>query len=247
MTRMKVAVFGAKGRMGAEICRAVEEASGLDLVAALDVGDDRDAARGADVAIDFTVPDAVMGNLEWCAANGVHAVVGTTGFTPERLDQVERWFTEAGCNVVVASNYAIGSLLMMKFAEIAAPFFESVEIIELHHPNKVDAPSGTAVTTAQRIAKARAQASCAPVPDATTQEIPGARGADVDGIRVHSVRQRGLFANQEVRFGNEGEQLTLVENGFARSAYMPGILAAVRAVPGLPGLTVGIEELLGIN
>ncbi|MFT3877692.1 MAG: 4-hydroxy-tetrahydrodipicolinate reductase [Propioniciclava sp.] len=244
---MKVAVFGAKGRMGAEICRAVEEAPDLELVAALDVGDDPASAGAADVVIDFTVPDAVMANLEWCAGHGVHAVVGTTGFTPERLAQVEQWFTQAGRNVVVASNYAIGSLLMMKFAEIAAPFFESVEIIELHHPNKVDAPSGTAVTTAQRIAQARAKAGCAPVPDATTQEIPGARGADVGGIRVHAVRQRGLFANQEVRFGNEGEQLTIVENGFARSAYMPGILAAVRAVPTLPGLTQGIEELLGIN
>lgn len=247
MARMKVAVFGAKGRMGAEICRAVREAPDLELVAALDVGDDRDAAGAADVAIDFTVPDAVMANLEWCARNGVHAVVGTTGFTRDRLDQVGRWFAEGGCNAVVASNYAIGSLLMMRFAEIAAPFFESVEIIELHHPNKVDAPSGTAVTTAQRIARVRAESGCDPVPDATTQEVPGARGAEIDGIRVHAVRQRGLFANQEVRFGNEGEQLTIVENGFARSAYLPGILAAVRAVPGLPGLTVGIESILGLG
>ncbi len=232
--------------MGQEICRAVEAAPDLELVARIDIGDDPAPAADADVAIDFTVPDAVMGNLEWCASNGVHAVVGTTGFTPERLAQVERWFAEGGRNVIVASNYSIGSLLMMKFAEVAAPFFESVEIIELHHPDKVDAPSGTAVTTAQRIARAREAAGSPAVPDATTQELPGARGAEVNGIRVHSVRQRGLFANQEVRLGNEGEQLIIAENGFARSAYMPGVLTAVRAVPTLPGLTVGIESLLGI-
>lgn len=244
---LKVAVFGARGRMGREICRAVEDAEDLDLVAALDAGDDLDSAEGADVAVDFTVPDAVLGNLEWCASHGVHAVVGTTGFTPERLDRVRALFADGGANAIVASNYSIGSLLMMRFAEIAAPFFESVEIIELHHPDKVDAPSGTAATTAERIARARAGAGCAPVPDATTQEVPGARGADLEGIRVHSVRQRGLFANQEVRFGNEGEQLVITENGFTRGSYMPGVLTAIRAVPGLPGVTVGIESLLGIG
>lgn len=244
---MKVAVFGAKGRMGAEVCRAVEGAEDLRLVAALDAGDDLVSAADADVVVDFTVPDAVMGNLSWCAQNGVHAVVGTTGFTPERLDAVRALVREAGVHVVIASNYSIGSILMMKFAEIAAPFFESVEIVELHHPFKVDAPSGTAVTTAQRVAAARAAANCPPVPDATTQEQDGARGAQVDGIRIHSVRQRGLFANQEVRFGNEGEQLVITENGFDRSAYMPGVLAAVRAVRGLPGLTIGIEGLLGLS
>lgn len=243
---LKVAVFGARGRMGQEICRAVEGAEGLELVAALDIGDDRDAARGADVAIDFTVPDAVMGNVEWCTGQGIHLVVGTTGITPERLERIRELVAAGGANAVVASNYSIGSLLMMKFAEIAGPFFESVEIIELHHPMKVDAPSGTAVTTAGRIAAARAAAGVGPSPDATEIDPDGARGARIDGISVHSVRQRGLFANQEVRFGNEGEQLVITENGFTRGAYMPGVLAAVRAVPTLPGLTVGIESLLGI-
>lgn len=243
---LKVAVFGARGRMGQEICRAVEGAEGLELVAALDIGDDRDAARGADVAIDFTVPDAVMGNVEWCTGQGIHLVVGTTGITPERLERIRELVAAGGANAVVASNYSIGSLLMMKFAEIAAPFFESVEIIELHHPMKVDAPSGTAVTTAGRIAAARAAAGVGPSPDATEIDPDGARGARIDGISVHSVRQRGLFANQEVRFGNEGEQLVITENGFTRGAYMPGVLAAVRAVPTLPGLTIGIESLLGI-
>lgn len=243
---LKVAVFGAKGRMGVEVCRAVEAADDLELVAALDVGDDRAAGAHADVAIDFTVPDAVMANLEWCAEQGVHAVVGTTGFSPERLERVRELFADGRANAIVASNYSIGSLLMMKFAEIAAPFFESVEIIELHHPMKVDAPSGTAVTTAGRIAAARAAAGLGETPDATEIDPDGARGAKVDGISVHSVRQRGLFANQEVRFGNEGEQLVITENGFTRAAYMPGVLTAVRAVPTLPGLTVGIESLLGI-
>lgn len=244
---LKVAVLGAKGRMGATVCRAVEAAEGLELVAALDAGDDLTPAAQADVAVDFTVPDAVMANLEWCAANGVHAVVGTTGFTPEKLDRVRQLFDGTAAHAIVASNYSIGSLLMMKFSEIAAPFFESVEIIELHHPNKVDAPSGTAVTTAGKIAAARAAAGLGATPDATTEETDGARGADIDGIRVHSVRQRGLFANQEVRFGNEGEQLIIAENGFDRSSYMPGVLTAVRAVPDLPGVTVGIESLLGLG
>ncbi len=243
---LKVAVFGAKGRMGAEVCRAVEAADDLELVAALDAGEDRSPAAGADVVVDFTVPDAVMGNLEWCAAQGLHAVVGTTGITTERLETIRALYADGRANAIVASNYAVGSLLMMKFAEIAAPFFESVEIIELHHPMKVDAPSGTAVTTAGRIAAARAAAGVPESPDATESDPDGARGAKVDGISVHSVRQRGLFANQEVRFGNEGEQLVITENGFTRTSYMPGVLAAIRAVPDLPGVTVGIESILGI-
>lgn len=244
---MKVAVFGAQGRMGAEVCRAVEAADDLELIAALDVGDDRTPALDADVAVDFTVPDAVMANVEWCARHGVHVVVGTTGITPERLDHLRALFTDGPAHAIVASNYSIGSLLMMRFAELAAPFFESVEIIELHHPMKVDAPSGTAVTTAGRIAAARRAAGLGESPDATELDPYGARGAKVDGISVHSVRQRGLFANQEVRFGNEGEQLVLTENGFTRAAYMPGVIAAVRAVPDLPGVTVGIEGILGIG
>ena len=243
---MRIAVFGAKGRMGAEVCRAVEAADGLELVAALDEGDDRSAAADAEVAVDFTVPDAVMGNLEWCAERGVHAVVGTTGFTPERLERARELFAGAGANVVIAANYSIGALLMMAWARQAARHYESVEVIELHHPQKVDAPSGTAATTARLIAAARADAGLGAVPDATTQD-EGARGAVVDGIHVHGVRLRGLFANQQVLFGNEGEGLTITHNSYTRASYMPGVLAAVRAVPTLPGLTVGIESLLGIG
>ena len=244
---MKVAVFGAKGRMGDEVCRAVEASQDLELVAALDLDDDPTPAKDADVAVDFTVPDAVMGNLEWCAANGVHAVVGTTGFTPEKLERVRGLFADSDANVIVASNYSIGAILMMEWAAQAARYYESVEIIELHHPNKVDAPSGTAATTAGKIAAARAGVDAPPIPDATSDEPDGARGALVNGVRVHSVRQRGLFANQQVLFGNEGEALTITHNSFTRASYMPGVLTAVRAVPDLPGLTVGIEGLLGIG
>lgn len=244
---MKVAVFGAKGRMGDEVCRAVEASQDLELVAALDLDDDPTPAKDADVAVDFTVPDAVMGNLEWCAANGVHAVVGTTGFTPEKLERVRGLFADSDANVIVASNYSIGAILMMEWAAQAARYYESVEIIELHHPNKVDAPSGTAATTAGKIAAARAGVDAPPIPDATTDDPDGARGALVNGVRVHSVRQRGLFANQQVLFGNEGEALTITHNSFTRASYMPGVLTAVRAVPDLPGLTVGIEGLLGIG
>jgi len=243
---MKVAVFGARGRMGQEVCRVVEAADDLELVAAIDVGDDRAAALEADVVVDFTVPDAVMDNLAWCAGHGVHAVVGTTGFTPQMLDSVRGLFDGSGANAVVAANYSIGGLLMMAWAEQAARLYESVEVVELHHPHKVDAPSGTAVTTARRIAAARAAAGLGPVPDAPPHDPDGARGAVVDGVHVHAVRMRGLFANQQVVFGNEGEGLTITHNSFDRSSYMPGVLAAVRAVPTLPGVTVGIEGLLGL-
>ncbi|WP_040157473.1 4-hydroxy-tetrahydrodipicolinate reductase [Nigerium massiliense] len=244
---MKVAVFGAKGRMGVTICQAVEAAEDLELVAAIDDGDDREPAAQADVAIDFTVPDAVMGNVAWCIEHGVHVVVGTTGIGEDEYAQVRGWLKGKDSNVIIASNYSVGSLLLMHFAEQAAPFFESVEVIELHHPNKVDAPSGTAKTTAGKIAAARKAAGLGPTPDATRIDPGHARGAEIDGIHVHAVRQRGLFANQEVRFGNEGEQLVLVENGFTRESYMPGVLTAVRAVPSQPGLTIGIERLLGIG
>lgn len=244
---MKVAVFGADGRMGQEICAAVEAAPDLELVARIDADDDRSGALGSDVAIDFTHPDVVMDNIAWCLDNGIHVVVGTTGMTDERLDQVRAWLAAApGVNALVASNFSIAAVLMMAFAAKAAPFFESAEIIELHHPRKVDAPSGTAVTTARKMAEARAAAGSAPMPDATTIDPDGARGAQVDGIHVHSVRLSGLFAHQEVVLGNPGEMLTIRDDGFQRSAYMPGILAGVRAVVERPGLTVGIEEILGI-
>lgn len=244
---MRVAVFGAGGRMGAEVCRAVEAADDLELVAAVDAGDDRSAVEAADVVVDFTVPDAVMDNVAWCVERGIHMVVGTTGFTQERLDRVrELTAARPGVGVLVAPNFSIGAVLMMHFAEQAARFFESAEIIELHHPNKVDAPSGTAQATATRIGRARAEAGLGPVPDATTSGLPGARGAEVAGIHVHGVRLRGLIAHQEVLFGAEGETLTIRHDSLDRAGFMPGVLAAVRAVGGLPGLTVGIDSLLGL-
>lgn len=244
---IKVAVFGSKGRMGQEICAAVEQAADLELVAAVDAGDDRTAVEQADVVIDFTLPDAVMDNIKWCIDHGIHAVVGTTGFSPAKYEQVREWLAEApDANVLIASNFSIAAVLMMHFAAKAAPFFESVEVIELHHPRKVDAPSGTAQTTAEKIAAARLAAGCAEMPDATTKQLDGARGAVVDGVHVHAVRLQGLFAHQEVVFGNPGEMLTIRDDSFHRSSYMPGILTAVRAVAQRPGLTIGIEELLGI-
>ena len=243
---MKVAVFGSRGRMGAEVVRAVESAEELELVAAVDAGDDRAAVEAADVVVDFTHPDVVMDNIAWCAERGIHVVVGTTGFNDELLASVAQLAEQAGVGVLVASNFSIGAVLMMHFSAQAARFFESVEVIELHHPDKVDAPSGTSSTTAGKIAAARAEAGLGPVPDATAQSLPGARGAEVGGIHVHSVRLRGLIAHQEVLFGGEGETLTIRHDSLDRVSFMPGVLSAVRAVPGLPGLTVGIEAVLGL-
>lgn len=243
---IKVAVFGAKGRMGQRICQAVEQADDMELVAQIDMGDARDAAKGADVAIDFTVPDSVLANIEWCLANDIHVVVGTTGFTDEKYEQVRQWQVSSKANALIASNFSIAAVLMMSFAAKAAPYFESAEIIELHHPDKVDAPSGTAQTTARAISQAREQAGCAQMPDATQIDPHGARGAQVDGVHIHAVRSRGLFAHQEVILGNPGEQLTIRDDSFDRGSYMPGILSAVRAVPNRPGLTVGLDDLLGV-
>jgi 4-hydroxy-tetrahydrodipicolinate reductase len=246
MTR--VGVFGARGRMGAEVCRAVQSAADLELVAAIDLGDERTPAEAAEVVVDFTHPDAVMDNIFWCIDQGIHTVVGTTGFTGERLEKISKSLAEHdGTGVLVAPNFSIGAVLMMRFAEQAAPFYESVEVIELHHPDKADAPSGTAANTARRIAVARTSAALAAPPDATVQELPGARGAQVDGIRVHGVRLRGLVAHQEVLFGAEGETLTIRHDSLDRVSFMPGVLAAVRAISSRPGLTVGIEPILGIG
>lgn len=245
---MDVAVFGANGRMGAEVCRAVGRADDLELVAGIDFGDPKEDAAAATVVVDFTHPDAVMDNLRWCIERGIHVVVGTTGFTPERLDQVREWLVaEPEVGVIIAANFSVGALLMMEVARRAAPFFDSVEIVELHHPNKADAPSGTATTTAQMIAAAREKAGAGPIPDATETEVPGARGADIDGIRVHAVRLKGLVAHQEVLFGTEGETLRVRHDSFDRTSFMPGVLAAVRAVPDRPGLTLGIEAILGLE
>lgn len=244
---MKVGVFGANGRMGSTVCEAVQGAEDMDLVARLGLGDDRAPAEQAQVMVDFTQPSAVMDNIHWCIEHGVHAVVGTTGFTDERIDQVRGWLAAApGVGVVIASNFSIGAVLMMAFAAKAAPFFDSVEIIELHHPRKLDAPSGTAVSTAARVAAAREQSGCSPMPDATEHALDGARGARVDGVHVHSVRLQGLVAHQEVLMGTSGETFTLRDDSFDRVSFMPGVLAAVRAVPTRVGLTVGMDEILGL-
>jgi len=239
-----VAVLGARGRMGAEVVRAVEAADDLELAGAFDVGDALDLS-GADVAVDFTHPDAVMGNLRACLDAGVHAVVGTTGFDAERLDELRGWLDGApGVGVLVAPNFGVAAVLMMQFAAQAARFFDSVEIVELHHPGKADAPSGTARRTAQLVAQAREGMPA--MPDATSTALEGARGADVDGVRVHAVRLAGLVAHQEVLLGGEGETLTLRHDSYDRASFMPGVLRGVRAVAGRPGLTVGLEELLDL-
>ena len=241
---LKVGVIGAKGRMGAEVCRAVEAAPDLELVAALDAGDDLAPLEAADVVVEFTVPAAVMDNLRWCVERGLDVVVGTTGFDDAKLDAVRGWLASSRSHVVIAANYSVGSLLMMRFAELAAPFFESVEVIELHHPQKADAPSGTATRTAQLIAEARK--GLPPNPDATSTGLEGARGADVDGIPVHSVRLRGLVAHQEVLFGTQGETLTIRHDSIDRTSFVPGVLLGVREAAKYPGLTIGIETLMGL-
>jgi 4-hydroxy-tetrahydrodipicolinate reductase len=250
----KVAVIGASGRMGSEAVRAVEGTPGLSLVGAYGSGDDLGDLGGADVAVELTVPAASPGNVAHCVERGVHVVVGTTGWDDARLETLRGQLAAAppaasgaGVGVLIAPNFAIGALLMMSFAAKAAPFFESVEVIELHHPAKVDAPSGTAARTATMIGQARSEAGCPPVPDATTHDPDGARGARVDGIPVHSVRLRGLTAHQEVLLGNAGEMLTLRHDSFDRGSFMPGVIAAVRAVPDHPGLTVGLEHYLGLG
>jgi 4-hydroxy-tetrahydrodipicolinate reductase len=247
-TRIAVAVIGADGRMGREVCRAVEAAPDLDLAGRYDVGDELGDLAGAQVAVDFTVPDATLDNVRQVIEAGVHAVVGTTGWTQERLDLVRAALADRPhTGVLIAPNFAIGSLLLMRFAEQAARFYESVEVVELHHPDKVDAPSGTALRTAQILAAARADAGLPAPPDATTTDPGGARGAAVDGIHVHAVRLRGLVAHEEVLFGAAGEQLTLRHDSFDRVSFMPGVLAGVRAVVDRPGLTVGLEQILDLH
>ena len=240
MTR--VAVLGALGRMGATVCAAVEAADDLSLVASLDEGWQPGDLGDAEVAVDFTHPDVVMGNIQACVERGVHVVVGTTGFDDARLDTVRGWLRDApSVGVVIAPNFGLGAVLMMRFAEQAAPFFDSVEIVELHHPGKADAPSGTARATASRIAAARGGRSN---PDATTSALDGARGASVDGVPVHSVRLAGLVAHQEVLLGSAGETLTIRHDSTDRASFMPGVLLAVRAVVARPGLTLGLDPLL---
>jgi 4-hydroxy-tetrahydrodipicolinate reductase len=233
--------------MGSEACRAVDAAEDLELVARVGHGDELGDLGGAQVAVELTVPDASPGHVRYCVERGIHAVVGTTGWDDSRLDALERQLGEApGVGVLIAPNFAIGAILMMQFAQQAARFYESVEVIELHHPDKLDAPSGTAARTARLIADARARAGLGEVPDATTHDPDGARGARVDGIPVHAVRLRGLVAHQEVLFGGVGEMLTLRHDSFDRASFMPGVLAGVRQVGDHPRLTVGLEHYLGL-
>ncbi|MBM7090172.1 4-hydroxy-tetrahydrodipicolinate reductase [Streptomyces sp. SID8111] len=250
MSKLRVAVLGAKGRIGSEAVRAVEAAEDMELVAALGSGDKLETLVEADaqVVVELTTPASVMGNLDFCVRHGIHAVVGTTGWTDERLAQLKGWLDQfPRVGVLIAPNFSIGAVLTMKFAQIAAPYFESVEVVELHHPNKVDAPSGTAARTAQLIAEARRSAGSAPAPDATVTALDGARGADVDGVPVHSVRLRGLLAHQEVLLGGEGETLTVRHDSLHHSSFMPGILLGTRRVVSTPGLTFGLEHFLDLN
>lgn len=247
MSDINVGVLGARGRMGAEVCRAVGEAADMELVAAVDTGDPFDPLGQAEVVVDFTHPDAVMDNLRWCVERGLHAVVGTTGFDEERIETLRGWLGDApGVGVLVAPNFSVGAVLMMRFAQQAAGFFDSAEIVELHHPKKADAPSGTARRTAGLIDRARRDAGAGRSPDATTSQLVGARGADVDDVRVHSVRLSGLVAHQEVLLGGHDETLTIRHDSLARTSFMPGVLLGVRRVRVTPGLTVGLESFLGL-
>jgi 4-hydroxy-tetrahydrodipicolinate reductase len=233
--------------MGAAATAAIDAAEDLELVARLGSGDQHGSLTdaGAQVAVDLTRPDAVIDNVRFCVEHGIHVVVGTSGMTPDRLAEVGSWLgDDPRVGVVVAPNFAVGAVLMMRFAAQAAPWFESVEVVELHHPDKADAPSGTARRTAELVAAARREAGLGPVPDATTSDPDGARGADVDGVHVHAVRARGLVASQEVLLGGPGETLSLRHDSTDRSSFMPGVLLAVRQVAWRPGLTVGLEHLM---
>jgi 4-hydroxy-tetrahydrodipicolinate reductase len=244
---IKVGVLGARGRMGAEVVKAVTEAPDLELVASLDLGDSLETLKssGAQVVVDFTTPDSVMANLEFLANNGIHAVVGTTGFDAARMATIEKLIAaNPSVGILIAPNFAIGAVLMMEFATKAAKYFESAEIIELHHPNKVDAPSGTAARTADLMSKARKDAGLGAMPDATTTSLDGARGATVGDIPVHSVRLRGLIAHQEVLLGGLGETLTIRHDSLDRAGFMPGVLLGVRKIIANPGLTFGLEKFM---
>jgi len=239
-TMINVGVLGARGRIGRLVVEAVAAATDLELVDAED--------PAAAVVVDFTRHDVVMDNLRRCVERGVHAVVGTSGFDRARLAEVESWLADRpGLGVIIAPSFALGAVLMMEFAARAARFFESVEIIELHHPRKLDAPSGTSLNTASVVAAARREAGLGDPPDATKDELDGARGALSEGVRVHSVRASGLVAHQEVLFGTAGETLTIRHDSYDRASFMPGVLLAVRQVGSRPGLTVGLEPLLGLD
>ena len=244
---MKVAVLGAKGRMGAETVAAIESASDLTLSSALDLGDSLDQLikTGTEVIVDFTHPDSVMKNLEFAITNGIHVVVGTTGFDDKKLSELKNLLSKnTKVGALIAPNFGLGAVLMMQFSQKAAQYFESVEIIELHHANKVDAPSGTAIRTAELITGARKQSKKGAMPDASKTIIPGARGAKVGDVPIHSVRSHGYVAHQEVIFGDAGETLSIRHDSINRAGFMPGVLIGVRNVAKHPGLTVGLENYM---
>ncbi len=245
---IKVGVLGAQGRVGQAICAGVDAQSDLDLVAKIDRDNSLQllVESKAEVVVDFTTPDVVMDNLEFCLSNGIHAVVGTTGFTPERLAEVKQWCTQGQANCLIAPNFAISAVLTMQFAKQAARFFDSAEVVEYHHPNKLDAPSGTAIHTAEGIAAARREAQLPPMPDATTQSLDGARGADVDGVKVHAVRMTGMVAHEEVIFGAQGQSLIIRQDSYDRMSFVPGVLVGIREIARHPGLVVGLENYLEI-
>ena len=244
---LKVGVLGAKGRMGSETCRAIRATDDLQLVAEIDLGDSLELLKtsGAEVIIDFTHPDVVMKNLEFAINNGIHVVVGTTGFNPDKLATIKSWLaSQPKVGALIAPNFGLGAVLMMQFAAKAARYFESVEIVELHHPEKADAPSGTASRTAEMITQARHEAKRPAMPDKTSSALDGARGAKVGDVPIHSVRLRGLVAHQEVLLGDQGETLSIRHDSIDRSGFMPGVLLALREVGKRPGLTFGLENYM---
>ena len=246
---IRTGVLGSNGKVGKAIVDGVESGDGVEFTVGVDKGDSLQAFVDSEssVVVDFTHPDVVMDNLKFLVDNGINAVVGTTGFTQERLDTVRGWLgDDPRSGVLIAPNFAIGAVLSMHFAQQAARFFESAEVVELHHPHKADAPSGTAGRTAQLIAAARADAGLGASPDATSTGVDGARGADVDGVRVHSIRLAGLVAHQEVLFGTQGETLTIRHDSMDRNSFVPGVLLGVREIGSRPGLTVGLEHLMDL-
>lgn len=249
MHMIKVGVLGAQGKVGSAVVAGVKKVDNLELAAEINKGDSLQTLvdEGVDVIVDFTTPNAVMDNLEFCINNGIHCVVGTTGFDDARYQQVRDWCAaNEGVGVLIAPNFAISAVLTMAFARQAAPFFESAEVVEFHHPNKLDAPSGTAVKTAQGIAQARKEAGMDAMPDATEQALDGSRGADVDGVPVHAVRMQGMVAHEEVIFGTTDQSLTIRQDSYGRESFVPGVLTGVREVANRPGLTIGLDEYLGL-
>lgn len=243
---IRVAVFGARGRMGSTSVAAIEASDGLVVSAQIDIDDSVEAAGGADVALIFSTPDVALDQALWCLEHDIAVVIGTSGFAEDKVQKLREAAGEVG-RAIVVPNFSIGAVLMMKFAGIAAPFFESVEVIEMHHPDKVDAPSGTAVRTAEIIAAARSEAGSAPLPDATTSDPDGARGALVAGVPVHAVRARGFIASQEVVLGDPGEIFSLRHDSSSRESFMPGVVAALRWVVDHRGVAVGLDDVLGLN